>query len=132
MGLGQWAALTTAAGLLPWAGGLLALKPQNAVVWLAASLSRRMLVQVVAVGAALGAISLVLQPDWLVEWRHAVSVHWSIRPLVVRPLAWPLLLAALRWRRPEARLLVGSVAESLLRHADCPVLTVRPSGESAA
>ena len=107
MGLGQWAALTTAAGLLPWAGGFLALKPQNAVVWLAATLSRRMLLQVVAVGAVLGVVSLVVQPGWLVEWREAVAVHSSIRPLIVRPLAWPLLLAALRWRRPEARLLVA-------------------------
>lgn len=107
MGLGQWAALTTAAGLLPWAGGLLALKPQNAVVWLAATLSRRMLVQVVTVGALLGVVSLALQPDWLLQWRNAVAEHWSIRPLMVRPLAWLLLLAALRWRRPEARLLLA-------------------------
>ncbi len=108
MGLGQWAALTTAAGMLPWAGGLLALKPQNAVVWLAATLSRRMLLQVLAVGAALGVVSLVVQPGWVAEWRESVAVHWSIRPLIVRPLAWPILLAALRWRRPEARLLLAT------------------------
>jgi hypothetical protein len=107
MGMGQWAALTTAAGLLPAAGGLLALKPQNAVVWLAATLSRRMLLQVVVVGLVLGVVSLAIQPDWLLGWRAAVATQWSMRPLLVRPLAWLLLLAAMRWRRPEARLLLA-------------------------
>lgn len=43
-----------------------------------------------------------------------------------------LIVMGTHGRSGLSRLLVGSVAESLLRHADCPVLTVRPSGERAA
>lgn len=39
-----------------------------------------------------------------------------------------LIVIGTHGRSGLSRLLLGSVAENVLRHADCPVLTVRPSG----
>jgi hypothetical protein len=58
-------------------------------------------------GIALGAIALAVVPGWIPEWLGAVSTASHVRPLIVRPLAWLLLLAVLRWRRLEARLLLA-------------------------
>lgn len=107
LGAAQWSVLTTAAALTPLAGGLLALKPQAALAWVLATLSPRLLRDVAIVGLSLLAVSLWLEPEWIPRWLRTVSTATHVRPLIVRPLAWPLLLALTRWRRLEARVLLA-------------------------
>jgi hypothetical protein len=69
-----------------------------------------------AVGGALAltVLAFVLQPGWLREWRHAIgaaSLGATGRFPYTAPITQPggllTLLALLRWRRPEARLLAA-------------------------
>ena len=58
-------------------------------------------------GAALVGVSLAVQPAWPVEWLRIVrSAPHFVAP-ITRPGGILVLLALLRWRRPEARLLVA-------------------------
>jgi hypothetical protein len=102
-GVVQWSPLVTAAALLPWLGALLAAKPNlGAALWLAAP-SRR-----AALGAALFLLaSLAVQPTWPAEWLAALRDAPHFRPPLLSLAGPTLLLALLRWRRPEARLLLA-------------------------
>jgi hypothetical protein len=55
-------------------------------------------------GTALVALSFAAYPGWVREWLDAVA-RTPHKPHLLRPLGFLLLLAALRWRRPEARML---------------------------
>lgn len=113
--LAQWSPLMLVAALCPWAAGLALCKPNLGLPLAVAFPSRRAALSCVAVLAA----SLALQPGWLQEWlQHAIPTvaHVHSNP-ESRTLAYEvplltaagplLLLAALRWRTPEARLLLG-------------------------
>jgi len=99
---GQWVPLLIAAAILPWLGGALFAKPSiGAALWIwrptrAAVLS----------GVALLLLSLVVVPGWPGEWLAAVQRTNHIPP-VLKPWGWLLLLAAIRWRSPEGRLLLA-------------------------
>lgn len=106
---GQWSVLVAAAFFL-WPLGVLAvLKPTVGLATVAASLSARAYLVAAGGGAVLLAASFAIAPDWLSAWRAATGLaphmsapvaHWRVGgPLV--------LLALLRWRRPEARWLVA-------------------------
>ena len=62
------------------------------------------------VGAAiLGAVSFLILPTWVQEWRSQLTgVGWYLPAAAIWRGGGPLLLlAVLRWRRPEARLLLA-------------------------
>jgi hypothetical protein len=62
------------------------------------------------IGAAiLGTVSFVILPTWVQEWRSQLTgVGWYLPAAAIWRGGGPLLLlAALRWRRPEARLLLA-------------------------
>jgi hypothetical protein len=101
----QWSILATAAALTPGLSGLLVLKPQLAIPWVLASLSWRLARNVIFAGVVLLVVSLAIDPGWIPRWIEAIRGADHIRPLIVRPLAWVMLLSLLRWRRFEARLL---------------------------
>jgi len=110
----QWAPIIAAATLLPTIGGLIVCKPTiGAAAFLAKGSLRH-----IAGGLVLLVLSLLVRPEWPLEWWHALSsaVPGSkIVPAAV--LGGPLLfLAALRWRQPEARLLLalGVVPQTVL------------------
>ena len=89
-----------AAAVLPAIAPLLILKPTiGAVLW-----TWRPSRWAVVGGLALVAVSLLLSPAWPGEWREALrgAPH---QPPVLRPGGFLLLLAWLRWRTPEGRLL---------------------------
>lgn len=103
----QWSPWLTSAMLVPSLGFLAAAKPSAGLVLLARASSRR---QVMLLGAGvLGvvAMSLAADPSWPLKWRDALAGAPHFRPLVVRPGGFLLLLGLLRWRDPDARMLVA-------------------------
>jgi hypothetical protein len=101
--LGQWSPLITATLVLPSVAWLAVLKPN---IGFATTASRPTWRGIVG-GALLLVSTLAIQPNWPGEWLrnlHSMPAHPA-------PLFGPggvlLLLALLRWRRWEARLLVA-------------------------
>jgi hypothetical protein len=97
---GQWSPLLIAGAVLPALAWVLAAKPSVGAALYAAFPSRRAVVG----GLALLAVSLVVSPTWPVRWAESVRVSIHTSP-VRSPGGFILLLALIRWRRPEARLL---------------------------
>ena len=101
--LGQWSPIITAAIILPALGFLCVLKPN---LGLAATASNPTKVAILGGGALLVA-TLLLQPNWPAEWLrnlHSMPPH----PMPIQlPGGFLILLALLRWRRPEARLIAA-------------------------
>ena len=94
-----------AVSLVPALQGLLILKPNLGA---ALFLSRPSWFGI-AGGLAVAAVSFVVVPTWLGDWLRTIGPHGTAfhRPPIVFGFFGPLLLlAALRWRRPEARLLL--------------------------
>jgi hypothetical protein len=60
----------------------------------------------VAGAVALLVLSLLIVPGWPAEWLAALHRTNHIAP-VLKPWGWVLLLAAIRWRTPEGRLLLA-------------------------
>ncbi len=104
---GQNSPLLTAAMLSPSLFWLTAAKPNIGLVMCAATESKRALIIALAGGVFLVAISFLLNPDWVVQWRTSLQTTWHMRTPVLSFGGPLLLLALLRWRRPEARFLVA-------------------------
>jgi hypothetical protein len=104
---GQWAPLFLAGVFLPQVAWVTCAKPTSGLAAVAGALNWRRLGPAIAIGALLVAISLALMPSWPLEWWRATRSASHIRPLVSSALGLPLLAAAIRWRRPEARLLLA-------------------------
>lgn len=102
--VGQWTPWLIAGVGIPYLGFLLACKPTIGIALFAARPSRSTL----WLCAALVAGSLALNPGWLRDWLQALpgAVHVRAPITFVSALGPALLLAATRWRRPEARLLL--------------------------
>jgi hypothetical protein len=103
--LGQWSPLLIAAALaapLSWA---LTCKPTIGLPLFLYKPTWRMAV----LCALFLALSLIIQPSWPFDWwRNAQRLEGHFVP-AVRPFGFLCLLAWLRWRRPEARL-VGAMS----------------------
>lgn len=126
--LGQWSPLLTAAALLP-TGGFLAITKPN--LGLALTVYRP--TRVAVLGSALFvAFSVLLLPTWPRDWLHSLALdHQSgthVAP-VTTPLGFVLILALLRWRRPEARLLIAMacVPQLLFFYDQLPLMLVPSS-----
>jgi hypothetical protein len=99
---GQWSPLLVAAAVLPALSWLLAAKPSIGAALFAAFPSRRAAIG----GLALVAIALAIFPTWPARWLESVRLSIHMSPLG-SPGGFVLLLALIRWRQPEARLLAG-------------------------
>jgi len=101
--LGQWSPIITATVLLPVLGWLCVLKPNLGLAVTASNPTRMAVIG----GGALLVASLALQPNWPAEWLrnlHSMPPH----PMPIQlPGGFLILLALLRWRRPEARLVAA-------------------------
>ena len=125
----QWSPLLGAAYGIPWLGALLCAKPTiGLAIWLARP-SR-----VAFVGAlVLGGIALALVPTWPADWLDALR-HTSLATAGGTPYFAPIksaggafaLLALLRWRRPEARLVLAlaCVPQTPLLYETVPLFLV--------
>ena len=100
---GQMTPALAGAAMVPTLGFLLVAKPTVGLALWISRPSRR-----AAIGAiGLLALTVVLWPWWPREWLAAIQVAPHIRPPIMRPAGILLLLGALRWRRPEGRLLAA-------------------------
>jgi hypothetical protein len=99
----QWAPLLCAAASTPILSPFLACKPTLGLALLAAYPSLR-------TGAAMLAVlllSVVAWPAWPAQWLAALPTATHMVAPIARPGGFLVLAALLRWRLPEARLLVA-------------------------
>ena len=99
---GQWSPLLIAGAVLTPLSWLLAAKPSIGAALFTAFPSRRAVIG----GVALLAISLAVSPAWPIRWADSVRVLVHASP-IRSPGGFILLLALIRWRQPEARLLAA-------------------------
>lgn len=110
--LGQWTPLLTAAFLAPTLGVAAIAKPHLGLAIAVSHCSRLFTVAAVGGGIILFVASLALHPTWPADWLLTLRAapagsHTAPMLQVGGPL---ILLALLRWRQPEARLLVALAA----------------------
>jgi hypothetical protein len=105
LGLAQWSPFFFAGALAPGWQVILAAKPTIGLVVWCYRPSRWAFIG----GAVLCGASFLLLPAWPQQWLSQMhGVNWYVPAAVVWRGGGPLLLlAALRWRRPEARLLLA-------------------------
>lgn len=103
IGVAQWSPLLLAAWYVPAIGLVLAAKPNVGASVLAGRPTRAAFVGCLAVAA----LSFTVRPTWFGEWLGAIRGQPHIQPMIATWLGLPLLLAVLRWRQPEARLLLA-------------------------
>ena len=101
----QWSILFTAALFIPWLSVAFAAKPQLGIPILAGASSRQGVATALISATVLWCISLALNPTWPGEWLALIRNADQLVAPVVRPGGFVLLLALLRWRRPEAWLI---------------------------
>ena len=82
----------------------------------------------VLVGAAVLVLSLLAKPDWPLRWlavsRQTAAINYQM-PIAVQGGAL-LVLAALRWRRPDARLLLAMACmpQSMMLYDQLPLMLI--------
>jgi hypothetical protein len=104
--IAQWSPLFFAMWTLPWLGALAVVKPNHAIAILAGRSKAWPIGVAIGGGVVLTAVSFAVQPGWFGEWLDIVRSAHHITAPVTRPWGMFLLIAAAKWRRPEARLLL--------------------------
>jgi hypothetical protein len=99
---GQWSPLMTAGAAVPWLSVFWVCKPGIGLALWCGYPSRWAVIG----GIVLLAVSFLVMPGWPTEWRQSLGSPVHAPPLL-RPGGFLLLLALLRWRRPEARMLAA-------------------------
>lgn len=133
--LAQWTIPLTAALFIPWLAAFGAVKPQTGLSVLAGSPRTATLKATLIGGAVLIAVSLALRPSWPVEWLEVVRSSRQMIPPVTRLGGVFILLALLRWRRPETWLILSMAClpQNSSWYTTLPLLTVAQNfRESAA
>ena len=125
----QWSPLLGAAFGIPWLGVLLSAKPTIGLAIFAARPTRTAVLGTLA----LVVITLALMPSWPLDWLAALQ-HTSLRTSGGTPYFAPVrtvggafaVLALLRWRRPEARLVfaLACVPQTPLLYETVPLFLV--------
>ena len=128
--LAQWSPLATSIAFLPALGFLALAKPTTAgAVWAAyahRTLRRPAIVWSAAIAGGLILVSFWLRSSWISDWLESVRSSAEFTPLVLRPGGVFLLVALLRWRRPEARLvsLLALAPQTMSPYDALPLLLV--------
>lgn len=126
---GAWEPLLLAAALTPGAAALYLAKPNVGVALASALPFRRATVVGIGVAAAVFVVSLVVQPGWIGDWRHALKAGTHFASPLTRPGGFLILVALAKWRRAEARLLVtmAAVPQTMMLQAALPLFLVARS-----
>ena len=126
IGRGQWSPLLTASFYLPVLACVSVAKPHIAVALLAGNqrLQKAFLAALIG-GCVLILASFIVEPRWFRSWLGIIGLRGDI-PLLRRTGGFLILLALLRWRRPDARLLValGSVPQTASLYDDVPLFVI--------
>jgi hypothetical protein len=99
---GQWSPLLTAAAVLPAISWIWAAKPSLGAALFVAYPARRAVIG----GVLLLVLTFLSFPTWPIRWVEALRETNHVAP-IVRPGGVVLLLALIRWRLPEGRLLAA-------------------------
>ena len=105
--LAQWSPLLTAALLAPSLSWVGVAKPNWGIAIVASATSTRIWKPLVVGAGCLTIVAFILQPGWAADWWANVRAAKHFRVPVSLPLGFLMLAALLRWRRPEARLLLA-------------------------
>jgi hypothetical protein len=123
----QWSVIYSAAFILPVLSFLYIAKPTIGLGMLAARANRRGIISFAIGASVMLALSLIIAPGWVGEWITTVRAHSGhmIAP-VLQPGGFIALLALLRWKRPEARLIVALalVPQNIAWYDSVPLLLV--------
>lgn len=103
----QWSPLLAAAYFLPAMAGLVPCKPNFGLTVAAAADDARWWWWMLAGAVVLTTLSLGVRPGWIAEWIATLQTAEHFAAPVSRRGGFLLLLAVLRWRRPEARWLLA-------------------------
>jgi hypothetical protein len=99
----QWSLLLTGAALVPGFGWLLVAKPTIGFALFAAFPRWK-----TAIGCiVLFALSFLVWPGWIAEWRATLASAPHVVPPITRKVGPLVLLALLKWKRADARLLLA-------------------------
>jgi hypothetical protein len=120
---GQTTPLLVAASLFPRWGFLLTVKPNTGLALWCARPTRAGVIG----GILVLLVSVIILPSWPLDWWAAIhqrSTH--IMPPLLRPFGFLLLLAALRWRTPEGRLVLALavIPQNTLPHELVPLALI--------
>ena len=113
----QWSLLLTGAALVPGFGWLLVAKPTIGLALFTAYPRWK-----TAIGCGILVVaSLLVRPTWVADWRATFSSAPHVVAPILRMGGPLLLLAALRWKRADARLLLGLAC---VPHTTAPYETI--------
>lgn len=102
----QWSPLLLAACWSPALAWVVTAKPNVGLAALVVHERRREML-IAAAGIAIAVVvSFLARPDWFASWRAAIADSPHISPPIARPFGFLLALAALKWRRADARLVL--------------------------
>lgn len=106
----QWSPVMTAALLVPGMAWVYVVKPNLGVAQFIAYPNGRALLVAVAGGVVALAVTLYVSPHWIAQWTGMSQLAFASgnsELLILEPGGAVALLALLRWRRPEARLVAA-------------------------
>lgn len=103
----QWSPLLTCGLLTPSFAWAFAGKPNHLLSLAAASRDSRGLVVALATITAFSIGGFLMLPSWPADWWRTVAGNSSFKPPITQVGGVLVLLALFRWRRWEARLIVG-------------------------
>jgi hypothetical protein len=103
----QWSPLLTAALCIPSLAWVFAAKPNLGLALLVTSSKLRPIKVAMIGGLVLLAASVLWFPGWPMNWLAAIRSISHMHAPIMLPGGAFILLALLRWRRPEARLIIA-------------------------
>jgi hypothetical protein len=105
--LAHWTPLFFAMWIVPALGAFAVAKPTIGSALVAARARRQLTVSAIVGAILLTLLSFLVQPDWISWWwRDLRTANHLVAPILL-PGGFLLVAALLRWRRPEARLLLA-------------------------
>lgn len=122
----QWSVLLTLALFVPAVGIIFAVKPTHGGA-IAAGYHRWRDVRTAGLAATVPvALAFAFDPGWVPRWLAVLETADHFRPFITFPGGFLLLLAALKWRRWDARLLLALsiVPQTVVQYGALPLLLI--------